>query len=434
MKRQILRLPPRPAGRDRIYGDEMTPEIVLSPDSPDSSYSSTSSQKQPSRASSAIRYAAKSFVGAFSGCIIPLDYDSLSQVSFDSHHTKPASAPTSVHNGSVRDGLRHNCKKAGEQQAHDTKFTLEVIHKATMNFSPSLKIGQGGFGTVYKGTLHDGRTVAIKRAKKGAYDNDHMGAEFRREVEMLAQVKHLGLVQLLGFLEEGDERILIVEYVSNGSLREHLDGKRGDILDFSVRFDIAVDLAHAITYLHTYTDHPIIHRDIKASNILLTDICRVKVADFGFARLAADRDSDDTHVSTQVKGTAGYLDPQYMKTRQLTDKSDVYSFGVLLVELFSGRRPIQPRSEYKDRVTAIWAIKKLMDGNAISVLDPRLEKDSANEWALERILELALQCLQSTRDSRPSMKSCAEILGSIRKQYREKSSKSHSRNSSVTEE
>lgn len=314
----------------------------------------------------------------------------------------------------------------------DVKFSIEQIYKATRNFSPSLKIGQGGFGTVYKGTLGDGTVVAIKRAKKGAHDN-HMGVEYQREIQTLTQVEHLNLVQLHGFLEEGDEKILVVEYVPNGNLREHLDGKRGDLLDFSVRLDIGIDVAHAITYLHTYTDHPIIHRDIKSSNILLTNSLRAKVADFGFARLAADRDSDATHVSTQVKGTAGYLDPEYIKTYQLTEKSDVYSFGALLVELVTGRRAIEPKKELKERVTAKWAVKKFMEGDAMSVLDPRLERNAANNWALEKILQLALQCLAPQRNGRPIMKRCAEILWSIRKEYRELLAFSHSRSSSVTE-
>lgn len=158
-------------------------------------------------------------------------------------------------------------------------------------------------------------------------------------------------------------------------------GINGNVLNLPKRLDIAIDVAHAITYLHTYTginwgtqvscrfqfkwhlfrecvvfhaDHPIIHRDIKSSNILLTEHLRAKVADFGFARLAADSESGATHVSTQVKGTAGYLDPEYLRTYQLTEKSDVYSFGVLLVELVTGRRPIEPTRELKERITARW--------------------------------------------------------------------------------
>ncbi|CAN6566162.1 unnamed protein product [Malus baccata var. baccata] len=295
---------------------------------------------------------------------------------------------------------------------------MEEINKATKNFSPSFKIGQGGFGTVYKGRLGDGTLVAIKRAKKSVYDK-HLGVEFQSEIQMLAQVEHLNLVKFYGYLEHEDEKIVVVEYVPNGTLRQHLECLYGQILDLAARLDVAIDVAHAVTYLHMYTDHPIIHRDIKSSNILLTENFRAKVADFGFARLAADSDSGATHVSTQVKGTAGYLDPEYLRTYQLTEKSDVFSFGVLLVELVTGRRPIEPKREIKERITAKWAMKKFTDGDALSILDPRLEQTAANNVAIEKILELALQCLAPRRQNRPSMRRCAEILWSIRKDYKE---------------
>lgn len=290
--------------------------------------------------------------------------------------------------------------------------------QATRNFSAAYKVGQGGFGTVYMANLRDGNVVAVKRAKKSLYEK-HLGFEFQSEIQTLSRVEHLNLVKFYGYLEQGGERIIVVEYVPNGTLREHLDCIRGSILDLASRLDIAIDVAHAITYLHMYIDHPIIHRDIKSSNILLTENLRAKVADFGFARQAPDSDSGVTHVSTQVRGTAGYLDPEYLRTYQLTEKSDVYSFGVLLVELVSGRRPIEPKFELKERITAKWAMKKFVEGDAISVLDPKLDHTAANNLALEKILELALQCLAPRRQSRPSMKRCAEILWTIRKDYRE---------------
>ncbi|KAL4597734.1 hypothetical protein ACB092_11G010400 [Castanea dentata] len=304
------------------------------------------------------------------------------------------------------------------REAESVKFNIEEILKAMGNFSPSFKIGQGGFATVYKGRLKDGTLVAVKCAKKSVYDK-HLEVEFQSETRTLAKVKHLNLVKFYGYLEHGDERIVVVEYVPNGTLREHLDCIRGNILSLVVRLDIAIDVAHAITYLHMYTDHPIIHRDIKSSNILLSENFRAKIADFGFATLATDYDSSVTHVSTQVKGTAGYLDPEYLRTYQLTEKSDVHSFGVLLVELVTGRRPIQPKRELKERITAKWAMKKFTDGEAISTLDPKLACDAANNLAVDKILELALQCLAPRRQNRPSMRRSAEILWQIRKEYRE---------------
>ncbi|XP_064939657.1 calmodulin-binding receptor-like cytoplasmic kinase 2 isoform X2 [Musa acuminata AAA Group] len=297
------------------------------------------------------------------------------------------------------------------------RFNMEEILQATKNFSPSLKVGQGGFGTVYKGMLDDGTLIAVKRAKTSMHDN-HVSVEFQSEIKILGQIEHFNLVRFFGYLEDNDERVIVVEYVPNGTLREHLDGFRGSYLDLSSRLDIAVDVAHAVTYLHMYADNPIIHRDIKSSNILLTENLRAKVADFGFARLGVN-EAGVTHISTQVKGTAGYLDPEYIRTYQLTDKSDVFSFGVLLVELISARRPIERKRILKERVTIKWAMKKFREGRTIQILDPNLPQTPANNLALERIIELALQCLAPFRQSRPCMRSCAEILWNIRKDHRE---------------
>ncbi|XP_049402266.1 calmodulin-binding receptor-like cytoplasmic kinase 2 isoform X2 [Solanum stenotomum] len=399
------------------------------PHSPSTStYSSTTttiSQKSNSGRNPVI-IAVKSIAEAFASCFTPPEPKSSSTNFGDSDSFK---AP-SVASDSGRKKRHSSSSSRGRsiygsennsihtKEAGSIKFNMEDIYKATKNFSPSLKIGQGGFGIVYKGCLPDGTVVAIKRAKKNIHDK-HSGAEFRSEVRTLEKIEHLNLVKFYGFLEHGEEKILVVEYVPNGTLREHLDSVSGNVLDFASRLDIGIDVGHAITYLHMYTDHPIIHRDIKSSNILLTENLRAKVADFGFARLAADTESGATHVSTQVKGTAGYLDPEYLSTYQLTEKSDVYSFGVLLVELVTGRRPIEPKKEIKERITARWAMKKFTSGDAILTLDPRLERSAANSLAMEKIYELALQCLAPHRQNRPTMRKCAEILWSIRKNYRE---------------
>ncbi|XP_052186275.1 calmodulin-binding receptor-like cytoplasmic kinase 1 isoform X2 [Diospyros lotus] len=285
-------------------------------------------------------------------------------------------------------------------QVGGAAFSIGEIYKATNNFSPANKLGQGGFGTVYKGKLKDGSLVAIKRAKKVQTDNN-LFAEFKNEVLTLSKIEHLNLVRLLGYMEHGDERIIVVEYVSNGTLREHLDGIRGIELGIAERLDIAIDVAHAVTYLHTYAEK-----------------LRAKVADFGFARLAAD-DPGATHISTQVKGTAGYLDPEYLKTYQLTDKSDVYSFGVLLVELVTARYPLEPTKPIKERVTVRWAMQKLKEGEAVVTMDPRMQRNPASVRGVEKILKLAQQCLAPQRQSRPSMKQCCEVLWGIRKEVRE---------------
>ncbi|KAI3764425.1 hypothetical protein L2E82_14433 [Cichorium intybus] len=402
-----------------------TPERVsYSPSPSPSSYSTNSSQSSSGR--SRVRTAARSVAGVFVACFTPPEeeaphhsssafggsdaFSSTSDVSGASDSTDGKRLHRSIY--TVKSDSTHSKEPAS------IKFTMADINKATKNFSPVLKVGQGGFGTVYKGQLQDGTLVAIKRAKKSMYDKN-LGGEFQSEIQALSKVEHLNLVKCYGYLEQGDERIVVVEYVPNGTLREHLECFNGNVLSLDSRLDIAIDVAHAITYLHTYTDHPIIHRDIKSSNILLTDKLRAKVADFGFARLAADAESGKTHVSTQVKGTAGYLDPEYLRTYQLTEKSDVYSFGILLVELVTGRRPIEAKRELDERITARWAMKKYTDGVAISILDPKLEKSDANGLALEKILELALQCVAAHRRNRPTMRRCAEVLWNIRKDYKE---------------
>ncbi|XP_020216396.1 calmodulin-binding receptor-like cytoplasmic kinase 2 [Cajanus cajan] len=298
-------------------------------------------------------------------------------------------------------------------------FTFEEIYKATAKFSHDKKIGEGAFGTVYKGKLIDGSLVAIKRAKKDLQNRNL--AEFKNEINTLSRIEHRNLVRWYGYLEHGDEKIIVVEYVNNGTLREHLDGIKGDGLEIGERLDIAIDVAHAITYLHMYTDHPIIHRDIKASNILITDKLQAKVADFGFARLGAE-DPSATHVSTQIKGTAGYMDPDYMRTQQLSEKSDVYSFGVLLVEMMTGRYPVEPQRPLSERVTIKWAMQMLKQGESVIAMDPRLRRNPASNKAVEKVLKIAFQCLAPSRRSRPSMKSCAEVLWDIRKDFKEKTS------------
>lgn len=332
--------------------------------------------------------------------------------------TVPYSSPISLRSSKK---LNHSASStpsmASNGQQDSNGLSYEDICKATGNFSTSNIIGEGGFGTVYKGTLKNGFIIAIKRAKKENYDRG-TPVEFINEILTLSKIEHLNLVRFYGFIEHGDERIILVEYVSNGTLRDHLDGKCGSGLEIGERLDVMVDVAHAVTYLHTYTDLPIIHRDIKSSNILITDKLRAKVADFGFARISVE-DPTATHISTQVKGTAGYLDPEYLSTYQLTDRSDVYSFGVLLVEVVTGRLPIELNKVPNERLTTKWAMQRLKGGEVVLAMDPKLRRNPASMMVVEKVLRLARQCLAPTRQSRPSMKRCAEILWRIRKDYHE---------------
>ncbi|KAL5786362.1 hypothetical protein ACOSQ2_008754 [Xanthoceras sorbifolium] len=298
-------------------------------------------------------------------------------------------------------------------------LTMSQALRATRNFSPSLQIGEGGFGIVYKAQLEDGQVVAIKRAKKEDFEN--LQTEFSSEIELLSKIDHRNLVKLLGFVDKGNERLIITEFVPNGTLREHLDGQLGKILDFNQRLEIAIDVAHGLTYLHLYAEKQIIHRDVKSSNILLTESMRAKVADFGFARLGP-MDSDRTHISTKVKGTVGYLDPEYMKTYQLTPKSDVYSFGILLLEILTGRRPVEMKRPPDERVTLRWAFKRFDEGNLLDMVDPLL-KEVIDRETLMNIFGLAFQCAAPVRDDRPDMKAVGEQLWAVRADYFKKSVK-----------
>ncbi|XP_076932632.1 calmodulin-binding receptor-like cytoplasmic kinase 3 [Bidens hawaiensis] len=292
-------------------------------------------------------------------------------------------------------------------------LTMKQAARATQNFSPSLKLGEGGFGTVYKAQLQDGQTVAIKRASKE--HSDALRSEFRSEIELLAKIEHRNLVKLLGYVDKGNEHLIITEYVPNGTLREHLDGVHGTCLDFNQRLEISIDIAHGLTYLHLYAEKQIIHRDVKSSNILLTDRMRAKVADFGFARLG-ENETGNTHVLTKVKGTVGYLDPEYMRTFKLTPKSDVYSFGILLVEILTGRRPVDSRRSPDEKVTIRWAFGKHNNGETMDLVDPQMT-EAVDKKIFKKMLNLAFQCAAPTRADRPDMKAVAERLWAIRVKY-----------------
>ncbi|KAI3803057.1 hypothetical protein L1987_31205 [Smallanthus sonchifolius] len=292
-------------------------------------------------------------------------------------------------------------------------LTMRQVARATQNFSPALKLGEGGFWTVYKAQLQDGQTVAIKRASRE--NSDALRSEFRSEIELLAKIEHRNLVKLLGYVDKGIERLIITEYVPNGTLREHLDGVHGSCLDFSQRLEISIDIAHGLTYLHSYAEKQIIHRDVKSSNILLTERMRAKVADFGFARVG-DNESGKTHVLTKVKGTVGYLDPEYMRTFKLTPKSDVYSFGVLLIEILTGRRPVELRRSPEEKVTIRWAFGKFNNGEAMDLVDPQM-KEAVDKKIFKKMLNLSFECAAPTRADRPDMKSVGERLWAIRMKY-----------------
>ncbi|KAE8688152.1 sucrose-phosphate synthase family protein [Hibiscus syriacus] len=275
-------------------------------------------------------------------------------------------------------------------------LNMTEVGRATCNFSPELRIGEGGFGTVYKAQLDSGQFVAIKRAKKEHLQK--LQTEFSSEVELLTNIDHRNLVNLLGYVELEMNGLLLQNMYPMA--HSEIIWMRGKILDFNQRLEIAIDVAHGLTYLHLYAGKQIIHRDVKSSNILLTESMRAKVADFGFARVGPG-DYDQTHISTKLKGTVGYLDPEYMKTYHLTAKSDVYSFGVVLLEILTGRRP---------------AFRMYNEGHIVELVDGMMEEEVDAE-ILMKIFALAFQCAAPTRNDRPQMKSVAEQLWAIRADY-----------------
>ncbi|XP_058195943.1 probable LRR receptor-like serine/threonine-protein kinase At1g06840 [Rhododendron vialii] len=285
-------------------------------------------------------------------------------------------------------------------------FTYGELALATNNFDASAQVGQGGYGKVYKGTLADGTVVAIKRAQEGSLQGEK---EFLTEIELLSRLHHRNLVSLLGYCDEESEQMLVYEFMPNGTLRDHLSGKTKEPLGLAMRVRIALGSAKGILYLHTEADPPIFHRDIKASNILLDSRLNAKVADFGLSRLAPVPDIEGTtpgHVSTVVKGTPGYLDPEYFLTHKLTDKSDVYSLGVVFLELLTGMHPISHGKNIVREVNSAY-----QSGMIFSVVDDRMGAYPAE--CVERFVNLGLKCCQEETDARPSMAEVVRELETI---------------------
>ncbi|CAN6227484.1 unnamed protein product [Urochloa humidicola] len=291
---------------------------------------------------------------------------------------------------------KRSAKRISMKIAGVKDFTFEELSHCTNDFDDSTLIGQGGYGKVYRGLLADGTVVAIKRAQEGSLQGSK---EFFTEIELMSRLHHRNLVSLLGYCDEEDEQMLVYEFMPNGDLRDHLSAKAKVPLDFPMRLRIALGSSRGLLYLHTEADPPIYHRDVKASNILLDSKFVAKVADFGLSRLAPLPETEGSapgHVSTVVKGTPGYLDPEYFLTHKLTDKSDVYSLGVVLLELLTGMQPI---SHGRNIVREVLSANQ--SGMIFSVVDNRMGSYPAE--CVERFAALALRCCKDETDARPSM-------------------------------
>ncbi|CAK9140446.1 unnamed protein product [Ilex paraguariensis] len=289
-------------------------------------------------------------------------------------------------------------------------FSLKAVKKATSGFSKDRILGSGGFGEVYKGELQDGTVVAVKAAKLG---NIKSTQQVLNEVEILSQVNHKNLVRLLGYCIEAEQPLMIYEYISNGTLHDHLHRKYSIFLDWKARLRIALQTAEALAYLHSAVYTPVYHRDVKSTNILLDEDFNAKVADFGLSRLARPGLS---HVSTCAQGTLGYLDPEYYRNYQLNDKSDVYSYGVVLLELLTSQRAIDFSRDQDDVNLAIYVSQRANSGFIMEVVDTQLlgEEPSVKIMAsVKDFSELALACLREKKAERPSMKDVVQELQCI---------------------
>ncbi|KAI3769780.1 hypothetical protein L6452_00893 [Arctium lappa] len=277
-------------------------------------------------------------------------------------------------------------------------FTYDDLAAATKEFDSSLLLGQGGFGYVHKGVLPNGKEVVVKSLKLGSGQGEH---EFKAEVETISRIHHRHLVSLVGYCIAGQRRMLIYEFIPNKTLEYHLHGEGCPVMDWTTRFQLALGAAKGLAYLHEDCDPPIVHRNIKAANILLDDHYEAKVVDFGLAKLSSET---ITHVSTRIMGTFGYLAPEYASMGKLTEKSDVYSYGVVLLELITGRRPI---TRHSDEDTLIdWVRPILMhasdEGSFEKIVDPRI-KENYDRDKMHRMIACAAACIRHSPRIRPKM-------------------------------
>ncbi|XP_051225503.1 LEAF RUST 10 DISEASE-RESISTANCEUS RECEPTOR-LIKE PROTEIN KINASE-like 1.2 isoform X4 [Lolium perenne] len=302
--------------------------------------------------------------------------------------------------------------ESGSVQGMGSRFSYEELEEATDSFNENRELGDGGFGTVYKGYLEDGRVVAVKKL----YNNSYRRVEqFVNEAAILARLRHPNLVMFYGCTsKESRDLLLVYEFVQNGTVADHLHGHRAQerALPWPLRLNIAIESAAALTYLHAI-EPPIIHRDVKTNNILLDGDFHVKVADFGLSRLFP---LDVTHVSTAPQGTPGYVDPEYHQCYQLTDKSDVYSFGVVLVELISSKPAVDITRQRNEINLAGMAINRIQKCQLEELVDLQLgyESDPATKKMMTMVAELAFRCLQQNGEMRPPIKEVHDVLRAIK--------------------
>ncbi|OAY38406.1 putative serine/threonine-protein kinase-like protein CCR3 isoform X2 [Manihot esculenta] len=328
-----------------------------------------------------------------------------------SNHSGLISRSSTIRRQTSRAMRRQRSGTSSKHADRAEEFSLAELAVATNDFSLENKIGAGSFGVVYRGKLVDGREVAIKRGETGQKTKKFQEKEsaFESELSFLSRLHHKHLVRLVGYCEDGDERLLVYDYMKNGALYDHLHDKNNIqknssvINSWKMRIKIALDAARGIEYLHNYAVPPIIHRDIKSSNILLDTNWTARVSDFGLSLMGPESERD--YRPMKAAGTVGYIDPEYYGLNVLTAKSDVYGLGVVLLELLTGKRAIFKDDENGAPTSIVdFAVPRIMSSELVKVLDPRVGPPELNEAeAVELVAYTALHCVNLEGKDRPTM-------------------------------
>ncbi|KAL4018654.1 hypothetical protein IC575_022261 [Cucumis melo] len=298
-------------------------------------------------------------------------------------------------------------------EAGNLVISIQVLRSVTNNFSPENILGKGGFGTVYKGELHDGTMIAVKRMESGVIGEKGLN-EFKAEIAVLTKVRHRNLVALLGYCLDGNERLLVYEYMPQGTFSRFLfNWKEEGIkpLEWKRRLTVVLDVARGVEYLHSLAHQSFIHRDLKPSNILLGDDLRAKVADFGLVRLAPEGKAS---IETRLAGTFGYLAPEYAVTGRVTTKVDVYSFGVILMEMISGRKAIDESQPEESLHLVSWFRRMHINKDTFSkAIDPSIDLDEETLVSICTVADLAGHCCAREPYQRPDMSHAVNVLSSL---------------------
>ncbi|KAG6572391.1 putative serine/threonine-protein kinase PBL23, partial [Cucurbita argyrosperma subsp. argyrosperma] len=311
-------------------------------------------------------------------------------------------------------------------------FTFKQLYSATGGFSKSNVVGHGSFGCVYRGVLNDGRKVAIKLMDQAGKQGEE---EFKVEVDLLSRLHSPYLLALLGYCSDNNHKVLVYEFMVNGGLQEHLYPVRRSNsvsvkLDWETRLRVSLEAAKGLEYLHEHVSHPVIHRDFKSSNVLLDKDLHAKVSDFGLAKIGSDKAGG--HVSTRVLGTQGYVAPEYALTGHLTTKSDVYSYGVVLLELLTGRVPVDIKRAPGEASLVSWALPRLTDREGVMhIMDPALEGRYSMKDVVQ-VAAIAAMCVQPEADYRPLMVDVVQSLVPLVRSYRTTSKIGSSSSSSAS--